>query len=411
MAIQPFSYSRKKKILVLVSRGGGGHKSAGEAIQKILGESYDVEINYVFEDLLGKIDTLNVITKGGFTGEDLYNFLLKNHQKKLLSWMIEFGKKVMRSRPIERAFDRFFKEQLQLPDLIISPTPLINYSAACAAHRYDIPLLIIPTDLDGSTFLNGFPESATPLNFKLALSYDDQMIRDRTLENKKLRDDQILVTGFPVKPECQHKYSTQEKQQIRSSFNLFESHQTVTLVMGAVGGNLLYNHVKSIIALDPRLHNLHMELNVCCGNNKKIASKICSLLHSHGARSLEHGAYVLPSGLVIHIRGYVPNLVDLMAVSDLVITKTGSCTVNEAIYLEKKIILDNTERSSARYLAWEEFNIPFVEKYGLGLSFTDSRQLPMLIASLLKYPDKAKSTLERPQFEENLRTLVQSMIG
>lgn len=410
MAIQPFSYSRRKKILVLVSRGGGGHKTAAEALNQILGDSYDVEINYVFEDILRNIDTLNLLTQGKYTGEDLYNFLLKNHQKKLLQWMIEGGKKAMSPRRIERAFDHYLKELIQQPDLIISPTPFINYGAACAAHRYDIPYLIIPTDLDGSTFLNGFPGSATPLNIRLALAYDDPLIRERTIQNKQLRKDQILVTGFPVKPACCRKYSSHEKQQIRSSFHLFESHKTVTLVMGAVGGNLLYNHVKSMLALDPRVHGFHLELNVCTGHNQKMAAKISSLLHSQGARSLDHGAFVLPSGLVVHVRGYVANLIDLMAVSDLIITKTGSCTVNEAIYLEKKIILDNTERSTARYLMWEEFNIPFVEKYGLGLSFNDSRQLPMLIPSLLKYPEKPKSTLERPPFEENLRSLVRSMI-
>ncbi len=410
MAIQPFSYARKKKILVLVSRGGGGHKSAGEALQQILGESYDVEINYVFEDILRHIDTLNLLTQGRFTGEDLYNLFLKHHQKLLLKWMVSAGKKVMCSPRIRKAFDRYLSQLSQLPDLIISPTPWINYRAACAAQAFDIPFLIIPTDLDGSTFLSGFPENATPLNFKIALSYDDPMIREKTLNSKQLREDQIVVTGFPVKPSCCRKYSSQEKQQIRSSFHLFESHQTVTLIMGAVGGNLIFNHVKSLINLDPRPHGLHLQLNVCNGNNKKMASKISELLYLQGARPLDHNVFILPSGLVIHIRGYISNLIDLMAVSDLIITKTGSCTVNEAIYLEKKVILDNTERSTARYLSWEQFNIPFVEKYGLGLSFTDSLQLPMLVLSLLKYPEKAPLMLEMPPFEENLRALVHSLI-
>ncbi len=415
MAIQPFTYSRKKKILVLVSRGGGGHKSAAEALHAILGDAYDVEINYVFEDILRVTDPLNLLTRGKFTGEDLYNFLLKNNQKILLNLMVEAGKKRYQSRRIEKVFDRYLSKLTQLPDLIISPTPYINYGAACAAQKYDIPLLIIPTDLDGSSFLNGFPERATALNYKLALSYDEPQIREITLQNRQLRDDQIAITGFPVRPTCVHKYTSQDKQQIRSSFHLFESHKTVTLVMGAVGGTLLLNHVKALASLDPRLHGLNLEINVCTGNNQTMAAKIGELLELQGARALKNGAlkngtYMLPSGLVFHIRGYITNLIDLMAVSDLVITKTGSCTVNEVIYLEKKLLLDNTSKSSARYLAWEQFNVPFVEKYGLGLSFTDSRQLPMLIPSLLKYPEKAKSTLERPPFDDNIRMLVQSMI-
>lgn len=409
MAIQPFSDSRKKKILVLVSRGGGGHKSAAEALQQILGDAYDVEISYVFQDTLKSTDFLNILTGGRFTGEDLYNLFLKYHQKGLIQWIVNSGKKVMCGRRVQRAFHRYLKNLPQLPDLIISPTPLINYRTACAAQTFNIPFLIIPTDLDGSTFLSGFPANATPLNFKIALSYDDHEVRETTLENRKLLEEQVVISGFPVKPACTHKYSTQEKQQIRSSFNLFESHKTVTLIMGAVGGNLIFNHVKSMITLDPRVHGLHLEINVCTGNNTKIASKIRTLLHLQGARALEHDTFILPTGLVVHVRGYVSNLIHLMAVSDLVITKTGSCTVNEAIYMEKTLLLDNTERSTARCLTWEKFNVPFVEKYGLGLSFTDSRQLPMLIPSLLKYPEKTKTTLEKPSFEENVRSIVRSM--
>jgi UDP-N-acetylglucosamine:LPS N-acetylglucosamine transferase len=207
-----------------------------------------------------------------------------------------------------------------------------------------------------------------------------------------------------------HKYSIQEQEQIRAAFNLFKSHKTITLVMGAVGGNLIFSHLKSITSFDPREHHLQLELNVCTGNNKKMAAKISDFLRARGAQRLDQTTFILPSGFVVHVRGYLPNLIDLMAVSDLVVTKTGSCTVNEAIYLEKTLLLDNTERSTARYLAWEEFNIPFVEKYGLGLSFTDCRQLPMLILSLLKYPEKSKATLDRPPFEENLRCVVRSMI-
>src|SRR5271167_1203584 len=91
MAIQPQPFLRKKKILVLVSRGGGGHKTAGDSLKQILGDSYDIETNYIFGDILGNIDILNRVTRGKFTGEDLYNFFLRNHQKTLLKMMIKEG--------------------------------------------------------------------------------------------------------------------------------------------------------------------------------------------------------------------------------------------------------------------------------------------------------------------------------
>jgi len=158
IAIPLSSLARKKKILVLISRGGGGHKTAGDSLKQILGNDYEVEINFVLADILGIIDPINRVTRGRFTGEDLYNILLKSHWNRVLQWMVTIGPKCMKSQTIEKAFEKYLRSQIQPPDLIISPTPYINYGVACAAHRWDIPFLIIPTDLDGSTFLQGFPK-------------------------------------------------------------------------------------------------------------------------------------------------------------------------------------------------------------------------------------------------------------
>lgn len=410
-ALPIHSLARKKKILVLISRGGGGHKTAGDSLKQILGHDYEVEINPVFADILGSIDILNRLTRGHYTGEDLYNLLLKSHWNKLLQWMTQFGPHCMQPHKVERAFEKYLREQIHPPDMIISPTPYVNYGIACAAHRWDIPFLIIPTDLDGSTFLQGFPKQPTHHQFKVALSYDDPEIRKKTFQHMKLRKDQLAITGFPVRPACLKKYSPQELAAIRSQFNLFESHQVVTLIMGAVGGNLIFDHVKALSQLDPRQHQLNLQMNICVGHNQKMGNKIRNYLLEQGAQFLGRHTYLLPTGLVMHIRGYTKDLIELMAASDLIITKTGSCTVNEAIYLGKKLLLDNTSRSSARYLWWEKFNIPFVQRHRLGHSFSDSRQLLMLIPSFLKYPDQSNQQLELPNFEENILKIVRLMIG
>lgn len=411
IAIPLHSFARKKKILVLISRGGGGHKTAGDSLKQILGTDYEVELNPVLADILGTIDPMNLITRGRFTGEDMYNLLLKSHWNRVLQWMVSFGPKCIKPQTIEKAFEKYLRSQVQPPDLIISPTPYINYGVACAAHRWDIPFVIIPTDLDGSTFLHRFPKHPTHHRFKVALAYDDPLIRKKTLQKVAFTDDQLTITGFPVRPACLKKYSTEELEVIRAKFNLFESHKIVTLIMGAVGGNMLFDHVKVLSKLDPREHQLHLQMNICVGHNQKMGNKIRNFLLDQGAKFLGRHTFLLPTGLVMHIRGYTKDLIELMAASDLIITKTGSCTVNEAIYLEKKLLLDNTHRSSARYLWWENFNIPFVQRHRLGYSFSDNQQLLMLIPSFLKYPEKPQQKLELPNFEENILKVVRQMIG
>src|SRR3954470_16104649 len=117
IAIPLSSLARKKKILVLISRGGGGHKTAGDSLKQILGDDYDVEINPVLADILGTIDPINQITRGRFTGEGLYNIFLKRHWNRALKWMVPIGPKCMKAQTIEKAFEKYLRSQIQPPDL------------------------------------------------------------------------------------------------------------------------------------------------------------------------------------------------------------------------------------------------------------------------------------------------------
>lgn len=399
----------RKRITVLISSGGGGHIAAAESLTEILGEEFDVEVVNVIRDVLVPLDYLNRLTKGHLTGEDLYNYFLKKHQGRLISWMAAYGTKHFKPKKIDQAYELYLKKQDSLPDLIISACPFVNYGIVCAASRHDIPFLLIPTDLDGSTFLRGFPQQEIPHNFKIALAYDDPDIRSTTLEKKHMRPDQVVISGFPVRSACMKTYTASDYKTIRQQFHLLDNTSTATLIMGALGGNLIFNHVQALSLFQPKEHSLALQINVCTGRNNAIKDKIGNYLITVGATSFGTSSFRLPSGLIFHLQGFTDKIIDLMAVSDIIITKTGSCTVNEAIYLGKTLLLDNTPKATARHIWWEQFNIPFVQKHGLGLAFTDSMQLNMLLPSLLKFPEE-KPPFERPHFIDNIRRIVKEMV-
>ena len=398
----------KPRILILISHGGGGHKTAGESLASILSPHYEVEIVNVISDILKPLDPLNRMTKGKFTGEDLYNFFLKRHQNRFIHWMASYGIKFWKQSRIEKAFAQFLQNKSQ-PDLVISATPFVNYPIAHVCDQFEIPFLLIPTDLDGATFVQGFEGKPLLNNVKVALAYDDPEIRKATFRTAKFAPSQIAVTGFPVRTACMKNYKPLELVQLREKFGLSANHRTVTIIMGALGGNLLLDHTKELIKIRPNPHDLRLQINICVGQNEALAQRIKSLLKARSATCIGNSSYLLPSGLAIHVHGYTPDILELMAVSDLIITKTGSCTVNEAIYLGKPILLDNTPRATARHLWWEQFNIPFTERHKLGMAFTDIRQLHMLIPSLLKYPEPF-SRLDVPDFASNISHLVHEMI-
>lgn len=405
------SLIRKKKILVLISDGGGGHKAAGESLKDILGREYNVSIVNVFSEILQPLDTLHWLTRGHFSGETLYNFCLRRHHSRLIHLIAQYGPRRMTPKSIFKAFNRFLSDSSQIPDLVISTTPFVNSGIASATQKWDIPLIILPTDLDGSTFLYKFPSKMLFSNVKIALAYDDQDIRKTTFEKTSVGEDRVVITGFPVRPKCMRKYTPSDIAHFNRKHNLFENFQTVTLIMGAVGGNLIFEHAKTLAEFDPRPHNLSLQINICVGQNNAIAAKIRSYLIEQGATPLSHSTLMTPYGLVIHLRGFTKDIIEIMAASDIIITKTGSCTVNEALYLRKPVLLDNTPKSTARHLWWENFNIPFVEKHGLGHAFKDPRQLHMLIPSILKYPiGKEGRKLEFPNFERNIFKLVRELL-
>jgi len=408
---QPLLTARRKKIVILICEGGGGHTAAGDALKDTLGDTYDIEVVNVLNEIVHNLDPLHFLTRGRFSGEDLYNFLLQRHLSQYIEWMSSYGTARFKKKKVEKAFSSYL-ESSPLPDMIISITPWINGGAAKAAQKHHIPFLLIPTDLDGSTFLYGFPQKSSLQNFKLALAYDDPSIRDITLQNTSLPTESISIAGFPVRPACQKKYTPSELSFLKAKHGLLETHQTGTLIMGALGGNLILHHTKTLAALDPRLHDLRLQFNICTGHNREIASKIASHLESLGGYPISPSSYRLPSGLIFHIRGFTKEVVEIMAASDFIITKTGSCTVNEAIYLQKPVLLDNTPRSTARHLKWEQFNIPFVQRHRLGSAFTDSRQLHMLIPSLLKFPKNEKEKpLELPPFGQNVKRMISEMVN
>jgi UDP-N-acetylglucosamine:LPS N-acetylglucosamine transferase len=251
--------------------------------------------------------------------------------------------------------------------------------------------------------------------FALALPYDDPDLYLKAVLESNLKSKHFSLTGFPVRPACQKKYSEGEVRSLKEKHGMDAVRKTITLIMGAVGGDVLYRYVKEFaqVALPSPV-----QINVCIGRNKEIGKKILELFLSQGGKIVRESegctSLLSAKGLLLHIRAYTKEVTEIMAASDLIITKTGSCSVNEAIYLGKKLLLDNTKYSSARHIWWEGFNVSFVQKHNLGDALFDFKELESKVAALLESdtPHPTASGMFRtPNFQENVANLVQNMIA
>ncbi len=409
---------RKKKVLVIYSKGGGGHQAAGAAITEALSPEYEVVLVNGLTEAVPGPDFLNDLTSGRFTGEDFYNFLLRNGWNRLVHLYGKVGAFYMalNKRRMQGAFTRYLDRLEVKPDLIISVIPFVNGGVAPVAIEQDIPFILVPTDLELSTFLVGLSDGSLfkEKDFTLALPYEDPDLKREALQQICLSADQVAVTGFPVRAACLKKYSSEELSKAKDHFNLSQTSQIVTIILGAAGGTVLIEYALEIAQIpDP-----HVEFNLCAGRNEKLAKKMVKKLQAQGAALIRHldNCYTLQTENknILHIRGFIKDLPELMACSDLVISKTGSCSVNEVIYLRKMLLLDDTPGSSSQELPWESCNVPFVKKHHLGDAFTSTHELKSKIVELLH---KRRTThaymvsdMELPNFQTNLKHLVQKIL-
>jgi len=412
----------KKRILVLISEGGGGHKMAGESLKEIFSSDFEVEVVNIITQIIYPLDFLHSITSGVFTGEDFYNFLLRKGYHKGVHVLAKVGNRYLHANRlrIEKLFEKYLSQACVSYDLVISTVPFINSGVAKALQKRKIPFLVLPTDLDTSTFFVGMTESQFKKEDRVAfaLPYDDEDLRKKGLKRGTIPSDKIVVTGFPVRGECQKRYTQEQKVLLQLKHGLQLKSRVITLVLGASGNRMIFSYAKQLSLLQEKDFSLPLEINICTGKNEKVRRAIFDWMSKEGGvvvkETSSFTSLKMPSGLIFHLRKFTKELIEIMACSDLVMTKTGSCSVNEAIYLGKKLLLDNTDKSSARYLFWETFNLHFVRKHGLGDVFYHLSEMNVLIRMLLQedlgHPVVSGAFLA-PDFQENVTKVVEDLLS
>ena len=327
-----------KKVLILTSAGGGGHISVSNALTTYLNNTYEVKEVLVFKRILNSLDPLIHVVFRFIDGENIYNFFIRKKWYPLANLLYSTGAFyfTLRSRKIRKVLERYFAQEK--PDLVISVIPIINHDIALATKKLAIPFLIIPTDLDATTFLYRISKP-TYSHFKIALAFDDDDIRN-IVEKNGILPEQIAITGFPLRTDF---FKDKNKQQIYMQFAIPDDKPVILLLMGTQGSNDMYRFVKELRNLSTEAH-----LICCVGKNERIGDLIKGIN--------------LPENISVSVIGFTDQISDLMEIADLIITKSGSVSVCETLYMNKPHLLDAT----SSVLRWEKFNHYFTKKNGFG---------------------------------------------
>jgi processive 1,2-diacylglycerol beta-glucosyltransferase len=379
---------KKKKITIFYSKGGGGHISATNALTSYLEKDYEVSRVNIIDEILYSFDFVRYLSFNFYQSEDIYNICLSRNWLRAVNMLARFGSRAIafQRKSINARMIAYFDKHPT--DFFISTMPLFNGCIMDVAQHYNIPFLLTTTDLDVQNYTLGLEDCPIYSNFKMTLAFEDDLLF-QALKKVRLEKDQLVISGFPVRQDfLEHK----DKDAIRKEWNIPADKKVIMLLMGAAGSKSCLKYARKILDLKKKVHVL-----VCVGRNEELGEQIKKLK----ARD----------GVTFSVVGFTKRVSDLMAVSDLFVTKAGPNSMCEAIQMQVPLIVDAT----SGLLYWEQCNLALVEKYGVGSTVKRLKTVQKTICSYLENEAlvsqiKEKMTLlSRNSFEHSVKKVVPAM--
>jgi len=289
------------KILVIYASAGRGHQKAAEVIHGYLKEKRP-------QDEIRLIDALDYSTAMLKASYDYgYGFLI-NHAQWL--WFIVFYLSALKlpfgfSRHLYNFMNRRNAPRLyeflaqEDPDAVISTHFLPSQVTACLKRSGMIKskLITVITDFGVHPF---WVSRSTDLYACASEATRQALLR------MKVPAENIRVTGIPVDPIFA---PAQDKKALCERLGIEYGTFTVLLVTGSFGIGPLE---KIAELLSP-----HVQVLVVCAKNKKLLNRLA-------ARSFPR----------TRAFGFVGNMHELMAVSDVIVTKPGGLSISELLVME-----------------------------------------------------------------------------
>lgn len=381
--------SERKKIIIFTSAAGRGHLSATEALQEYLGDQYELKVVYPVRDILHELDFIHNITGGTYYAEELYNYFLAHKQIGLVRTMVSVGQIFisLRRGAIERLIDNYI--ETETPDMIISDMPTVNGATQRVAQRRGIPFWVIPTDFDLSGFLFQVYKSNTD-SFLVNYPLQDAMVQ-QTARASRLTATHYTAIGMPVREQF---LKTYDKATLKRKYKIPAEKQVIMVMMGGRGNQSIKRFAAELVQIEKPVHYLF-----CIGQQAALKEPL---------EMLERAQQV-----TLSVIEFTPHVAELMAISDLFITKSGGQSISEALYMGLPMLVDATDQP----LEWEQLNRILVQKRGWGMLFKRLNRLVPIIEGLLEDPVQIAAwkaniqALQLPNPRDGVRAQVQTLIG
>lgn len=337
------------KVLILYASAGQGHKKAAEAIQRWLA-AHRPEADVRFIDVLEYSSGLL-----RFSYIRAYDFMVRRAQ---WLWSAVF---YATSPRLPLGLSRFFNDMLnrltaprlealiraEAADLVISTHFLPSQIAACLKREKKISsyLTTVVTDFGVHPF---WEAKGTDLYCVASESTRRQLLK------LGAPAESIRVTGIPVDPVYTQ---PSDKAALRRKLGIPEDAFTVLLVTGSFG----------IGPLEEIAGFLHLDCHilVVCARNKPLFQRL--------------------RGLAIHnvtVYGFVNNMHELMAASDLAVTKPGGLSSSELL------VIGTVPVFISAIPGQEAENVRALAREGIGRYCRSPREVRDTVMDYKEHPEK-----------------------
>ncbi|PKA49195.1 Monogalactosyldiacylglycerol synthase, chloroplastic [Apostasia shenzhenica] len=342
-----------KKVLILMSDTGGGHRASAEAIKAAFHQEFGDEYQVFITDLWTDHTPwpFNQLPRS-------YNFLVKHGALWKMTYYGSTPRLVHQSNFV--ATSTFIAREVAKglmkyqPDIIISVHPLMQH----------IPLRILRAKglLDKIVFSTVVTDLSTchPTWFHKLVTrcYCPSSEVARRALKAGLKPNQIKVYGLPVRPLFVK--PVQPKDELRREFGMNEDLPAVLLMGGGEGMGPIEATARALgdALYDENLREPIGQMLVICGRNKKLANKLLAV------------DWKIP----VQVKGFVTRMEECMGACDCIITKAGPGTIAEAMIRGLPIILND-------YIAGQEVgNVPYVVENGCGKFSKSPKEIAKIVA-------------------------------
>ncbi|RTL04271.1 hypothetical protein EKK58_10685 [Candidatus Dependentiae bacterium] len=343
-----------KKIVIFTCIGG--HNSVSDSLKTYLSDFYDVAVLNFFLDIVGYLDPIRWLTGSIWTAEDYYSFCVRNRLHTFLNKT--YGPSLFLFGLLHPFIKKRIKKRLiqEKVTVLISVIPWFNNFFLEIAQELDITFILMPTDMEVVHFFNNI-SSISYKRFTFLMPFEDQSMYSFALK-KGIQPSQICITGVPLKGQFFYKHNEYE---IRTLLAIPQQKPIILLLMGSQGSSAMIDYAKKLATIEDIPFHLIMVL----GANTKQRSVI---------EKVHFGPLVTKT-----ILGFTDLIPQLMAISTLLITKSGGISISEAIYMNLPTLMDAT----SEILFWEKANQKFMHENRFGTSIHCLQELPSVIRAFL----------------------------